>query len=176
MVTTRSKEYYEKLKILRNHGMEPKYHHKIVGGNFRIDAIQAAVILAKFIHLEEWIDARRNNAQRYLRLFQKFSLNDQFALPMEIFPRHVYNQYSIRVNYGQRDALMNYLKSKKVGCEIYYPIPLHLQECFRYMGYKKGDFPEAEEAAEVTMAIPISNEVTTDHQEYLIKLIREFMS
>lgn len=176
MVTTRSKEFYEKLKILRVHGMEPKYYHKMVGGNFRIDALQAAVILAKFIHLEEWIDARRNNAQRYLRLFQKFSLNDQFQLPMEIFPRHVYNQYVVRVNYGQRDALMNYLKSKKVGCEIYYPVPLHLQECFSYLGYKKGDFPEAEDAAEVSLAIPISNEVTTGQQEYLIKLIREFMS
>ncbi len=176
LVTTRSKKFYEKLKILRVHGMEPKYYHSMIGGNFRIDALQAAIILAKLIHLENWIDDRRNNAQRYHRLFQKFSLSDQFSLPMEIFPRHVYNQYVVRVHYDQRDALKKYLNSHNAGCEIYYPLPLHLQECFKDLGYKKGDFPEAERAASDSLALPVANEVTTEQQEYVIKKIREFIS
>ncbi len=176
MVTTRSKKFYEKLKILRVHGMEPKYHHQLVGGNFRIDALQAAIILAKLIHLEEWIDNRRNNAQRYLRIFQKLALTDQFSLPMEIFPRHVYNQYVVRVHYDQRDELMKYLHSKNVACEIYYPIPLHLQKCFKELGYKKGDFPEAEKAASESLALPVSNEVTPEQQQFVVDQIREFIS
>jgi len=176
MVTTRSKEFYEKLKILRVHGMEPKYYHSMVGGNFRIDALQAAIILAKLIHLEEWIDDRRNNAQRYLRLFQKYALTDQFSLPMEIFPRHVYNQYAIRVHYGQRDELKKYLNNQNVACEVYYPVPLHLQESLKDLGYKKGDFPEAEKAAEETLALPVANEVTHTHQIYVMEKIRAFIS
>ncbi len=176
MVTTRSKKFYEKLKILRVHGMEPKYHHKMIGGNFRIDALQAAIILAKLIHLEEWIDDRRNNAQRYLRLFQKLALTDQFSMPMEIFPRHVYNQYVVRVHYDQRDELKKFLNDNKVGCEVYYPIPLHLQKCFKNLGYKKGDFPEAEKAAAETLALPVANEVTPEKQEFVVKKIREFIS
>ncbi len=176
MVTTRSKEFYEKLKILRVHGMEPKYYHSMVGGNFRIDALQAAIILAKLIHLEKWIDDRRNNAQRYLRLFQKYALTDQFSLPMEIFPRHVYNQYAVRVHYGQRDELKKYLNDQNVACEIYYPVPLHLQESLKDLGYKKGDFPEAEKAAEETLALPVANEVTPAHQIFVMEKIRAFIS
>ncbi|MDH5762161.1 MAG: DegT/DnrJ/EryC1/StrS family aminotransferase [Nitrospinota bacterium] len=176
MVTTRSKEFYEKMKVLRVHGMEPKYYHKMVGGNFRIDALQAAIILAKLIHLESWIDDRRNNAQRYLRLFQKHSLTEKFALPMEIFPRHVFNQYVVRVLNGTRDKLREHLQSHNAGCEVYYPIPLHLQECFKDLGYKKGDFPEAEKAAEETLALPVANEVTPRQQEYVVERIREFIS
>lgn len=176
LVTTRSKEFYEKLKILRVHGMEPKYYHSMIGGNFRIDALQAAIILAKLIHLENWIDDRRNNAQRYHRLFRKFALSDQFSLPMEIFPRHVYNQYVVRVHYSQRDELKEYLNSRNAGCEIYYPLPLHLQECFKDLGYKKGDFPEAERAAGETLALPVSNEVTQEQQQWVIEKIRAFIS
>ena len=176
MVTTRSKESYEKLKTLRVHGMEPKYYHSMIGGNFRIDALQAAIILAKLIHLEGWIDDRRNNAKRYIKLFNQYSLTSHFGLPMEIFPRHVYNQYVIRVPDGKRDGLRKHLQDHNVACEIYYPLPLHLQECFKDLGYKKGDFPEAEKAADETLALPVANEVTAAQQEYVVEKIRAFIS
>jgi dTDP-4-amino-4,6-dideoxygalactose transaminase len=176
MVTTHSKELYEKMKVLRVHGMEPKYYHKMVGGNFRIDALQSAVILAKLPHLEGWVDDRRTNAQRYQKLFQKFALTDRLTLPKEVFPRHVYNQYVIRVNGGKRDALREYLNSQNAACEIYYPVPLHLQECFKDLGHKKGDFPEAEKAAAETLALPVANEVTAEQQEYLVEKTKTFFS
>ncbi|MEE9497809.1 MAG: DegT/DnrJ/EryC1/StrS family aminotransferase [Nitrospinaceae bacterium] len=176
MVTTRSKELYEKMKVLRVHGMEPKYYHKMVGGNFRIDALQSAIILAKLPHLEEWVDDRRNNAQRYHHLFQKSGLTDRLNLPPEIFPRHVYNQYIVRVNNGKRNELREYLNSQNVACEIYYPVPLHLQECFKDLGHKKGDFPEAEKAAAETLALPVANEVTAEQQEYVVEKAKSFFS
>nr|NIP99335.1 transcriptional regulator [Nitrospinaceae bacterium]NIR53508.1 transcriptional regulator [Nitrospinaceae bacterium]NIS83907.1 transcriptional regulator [Nitrospinaceae bacterium]NIT80709.1 transcriptional regulator [Nitrospinaceae bacterium]NIU43024.1 transcriptional regulator [Nitrospinaceae bacterium] len=171
-----TREYYEKLKMLRVHGMEPKYYHKAVGGNFRIDELQAAVILAKLIHLEDWTEKRRNNAQRYLRIFQKEMLAEHFELPMEIFPRHIYNQYVVRVKNGKRDALQNHLRENNVACEIYYPVPLHTQECFQYLGYRKGDLPEAERAAEETLALPIAPEITAAQQDYVAEKIKEFYS
>ncbi len=176
MVTTRSKELYEKMKVLRVHGMEPKYYHKMVGGNFRIDALQSAVILAKLPHLEGWVDDRRTNAQRYQKLFQKSGLTDQLTLPKEIFPRHVYNQYIVRVADGKRDALREYLNGQNVACEIYYPVPLHLQECFKDLGHKQGDFPEAEKAAAETLALPVANEVTAEQQEYAVGKAKSFFS
>ncbi len=176
MVTTRSKELYEKMKVLRVHGMEPKYYHKMVGGNFRIDALQSAILLAKLPHLEGWVDDRRNNAQNYNKLFQKSGLTDQLTLPKEVFPRHVYNQYIIRVAGEKRDALREYLNSQKVACEIYYPVPLHIQDCFKDLGHKKGDFPEAEKAAAETLALPVANEVTAEQQEYLVEKAKSFLS
>ena len=176
MVTTRSKELYEKMKVLRVHGMEPKYYHKMVGGNFRIDALQSAVILAKLPHLEGWVNDRRTNAQRYHKLFEKFSLTDRLTLPKEVFPRHVYNQYIIRVTDGKRDALREYLNGENVACEIYYPVPLHLQECFKDLGHKPGDFPEAEKAAAETLALPVANEVTAEQQEFAVQKIKAFFA
>ncbi len=176
MVTTRSMELYEKMKVLRVHGMEPKYYHKMVGGNFRIDALQSAVILAKLPHLEGWVDDRRTNAQRYHELFQKAGLAGQLTLPKEIFQRHVYNQYIVRVNDGKRDALREYLNGQNVACEIYYPVPLHLQECFKDLGHQQGDFPEAEKAAAETLALPVANEVTAEQQEYAVEKAKSFFS
>ena len=176
MVTTRSEELYQKMKVLRVHGMEPKYYHKMVGGNFRIDALQSGVLLAKLPHLEEWVGDRRTNAQNYNQLFQKAGLTDQLTLPQEIFPRHVYNQYIIRVAGGKRDALREYLNSQNAACEIYYPVPLHLQECFKGLGYKQGDFPEAEKAAAETLALPVANEVTVEQQEYLVEKTKSFLA
>ena len=176
MVTTRSTELYEKMKVLRVHGMEPKYYHKMVGGNFRIDALQAAILLAKLPHLEGWVADRRANAQHYHDLFQKAGLTDQLTLPKEIFPRHVYNQYIVRVANGKRDALREYLNSKNVACEIYYPVSLHQQECFKDLGYKQGDFPEAEKASEETLALPVANEVTAEQQEYAVEQVKAFYS
>ncbi len=176
MVTTRSMELYEKMKVLRVHGMEPKYYHKMVGGNFRIDALQSAVILAKLPHLEAWVDDRRANAQRYHELFQKAGLTGQLTLPKEVFPRHVYNQYIIRINNGKRDELREYLNGQNVACEIYYPVPLHLQECFKDLGHKKGDFPEAEKAAAETLALPVANEVTAEQQEFAVEKAKSFFA
>ena len=176
IVTTRSLELYEKMKVLRVHGMEPKYYHKLVGGNFRIDALQSAVLLAKLPHLEGWVDDRRANAQRYHDLFQKAGLTDQLTLPKEIFPRHVYNQYIVRVANGKRDALREYLNSQNVACEIYYPVSLHQQECFKNLGHKQGDFPEAEKASAETLALPVANEVTAEQQEYAVEQTKAFFS
>ncbi len=176
MVTTRSMELYEKMKVLRVHGMEPKYYHKMVGGNFRIDALQSAVILAKLPHLEGWVDDRRTNAQRYHTLFQQAGLTDRLTLPKEVFPRHVYNQYIIRVSDGKRDKLREYLNGQNVACEVYYPVPLHLQECFEDLGHKQGDFPEAEKAAAETLALPVANEVTAEQQEFVVEKAKSFFS
>jgi dTDP-4-amino-4,6-dideoxygalactose transaminase len=176
MVTTRSFELYEKMKVLRVHGMEPKYYHKMVGGNFRIDALQSAILLAKLPHLEGWVTDRRTNAQNYNELFEKSGLTDRLTLPREVFPRHVYNQYIIRVADGKRDALREYLNGKNVACEIYYPVPLHQQECFKDLGHKKGDFPESEKAAEETLALPVANEVTAEQQEYAVEQVKAFYS
>jgi len=176
MVTTRSMELYEKMKVLRVHGMEPKYYHKMVGGNFRIDALQSAILLAKLPHLEGWVADRRTNAQNYETLFEKAGLTDRLTLPREVFPRHVYNQYIVRVAGGKRDALREYLNSKNVACEIYYPVSLHQQECFKDLGHKKGDFPEAEKASEETLALPVANEVTAEQQEYAVEQVKAFYS
>ena len=176
MVTTRSKELYEKMKVLRVHGMEPKYYHKMVGGNFRIDALQSAILLAKLPHLEGWVADRRTNAQNYNKLFEKAGLTDRLTLPKEVHPRHVYNQYIVRVANGKRDALREYLNGQNVACEIYYPVSLHQQECFKDLGHKKGDFPEAEKASEETLALPVANEVTAEQQEYAVKQIKAFFS
>jgi dTDP-4-amino-4,6-dideoxygalactose transaminase len=122
------------------------------------------------------VDDRRNNAQNYAKLFKKAGLTDKLTLPKEVFPRHVYNQYIIRVADGKRDALREYLNGQNVACEIYYPVPLHLQECFEELGHEKGGFPEAEKAAAETLALPVANEVTAEQQEYAVEKIKTFYS
>ena len=164
------------MKVLRVHGMEPKYYHKMVGGNFRIDALQSAILLAKLPHLENWVADRRTNAQNYNELFEKAGLTDRLTLPKEVHPRHVYNQYIVRVADGKRDAVREYLNSKNVACEIYYPVSLHQQECFKDIGHKQGDFPEAEKASEETLALPVANEVTAEQQEYAVEQVKAFYS
>ena len=173
LVTTNSKELYEKLKIIRVHGSEPKYYHNVMGGNFRLDALQADVLIAKLSFLEGWTKKRRENAQRYHQLFKDSALTPFIQLPPEVFSGHVYNQYVIRVE-NRRDELRMFLNSKRIGCEIYYPIPLHLQDCFKSLGYKNGDLPESEKAAKVTLALPISHEVDQAQQEYVVKTIQQF--
>ncbi|MBC8283450.1 MAG: DegT/DnrJ/EryC1/StrS family aminotransferase [Nitrospinae bacterium] len=173
VVTTSSEDLYEKLKVLRVHGSKPKYYHKTIGGNFRLDALQAGVVKAKLNFLEDWTEKRRKNASVYNQLFQQNALIQYIQLPPEVFPRHVYNQYVIRVG-SRRDELRSFLNEKKIGCEIYYPLPLHVQECFQSLGYKKGDFPESEKAADETLALPISHEITQQQQEYVVENIREF--
>lgn len=163
MVITNDDNLAVKIREIRNHGMEPKYYHKHVGGNFRLDAIQAAGLLAKLPYLDSWGEMRARNAAVYNAAFADV---DEIKTPV-IKPcnKSIYNQYIISV--PNRDALLAHLREKEIGCEIYYPVPLHLQECFAALGYKKGDFPNAEYAAEHTLALPIYPELTVEQLEYV---------
>ena len=172
MVTTSSDELYEKLKILRVHGSYPKYYHKIIGGNFRLDALQAAIVSAKLKHLDGWTAARQENAARYRELFASADL-DNIKLPVENQGRHIYNQFVISVP-KKRDDLRQFLQEAGVGTEVYYPVPMHLQDCFSYLSYKKGDFPVSEHAASHTLALPIYPELTGDQQAYVVDKIKEY--
>ena len=174
IVVTNDKNRDERLKIFRNHGSNPKYYHRFIGGNFRLDTVQAAVILAKLPHLDDWSIARNNNADRYNLLFTEHDLigNGVKSLPEIVTDRHIFNQYIIRVD--RRDDLLTYLKERSVGCEIYYPVPFHLQQCFAYLGYNPGDFPHSEAAAKETLAIPIYPELSDEQVEYVVDCISDF--
>lgn len=171
MVTTNDAERYAQLKRLRVHGSEPKYYHSVVGGNFRIDALQAAVLRVKLPHLDAWSDARRRNADHYRGLFAAADLADHVKLPADV-DGHIYNQFVVRAE--RRDALRAHLDSSGVGTEIYYPLPLHLQECFAGLGYGAGDFPHSEQAAREVLALPIYPELGADDLEYVVTSIAEF--
>jgi dTDP-4-amino-4,6-dideoxygalactose transaminase len=173
MVTTCQPEVYEQLRILRVHGSNPKYVHRQIGGNFRLDALQAAIVSIKLDHLDGWTDARRENAALYRKLFNEAGLTEKIQLPIENTSRHIYNQFVIRVA-GKRDPLRDYLTQKGVGTEIYYPIPLHLQACFDSLGHGPGDFPNAEAAAKETLALPIYPELSDAQQTYVVEKIDEF--
>ena len=172
IVTTNSDELYEKLKILRVHGSYPKYYHKIIGGNFRLDALQAAIVSVKLKHLDGWTAARQGNANRYRELFTSAGL-DNIKLPVESQGRHIYNQFVISVP-KKRDDLRLFLQEAEIGTEVYYPVTMHLQDCFSYLSYKKGDFPISEHAASHTLALPIYPELTEDQQAYVVDKIKEF--
>ena len=172
IVTTRSNDLYEHLKIIRVHGSHPKYYHKFIGGNFRLDALQAAVVLVKLKYLDEWSRGRQENAKTYRKLFAESGLNN-IQLPSENENRHIYNQFVIQVP-GKRDKLREFLQQAEIGTEIYYPVPLHLQECFAYLNYKKGDCPVSEQAATHTLALPIYPELTDDQQAYVVEKIKQF--
>jgi len=174
MLVTNDSEHAARLRMLRVHGEERKYHHQMVGVNSRLDAIQAAILRVKLPHLDAWSEARRRNAARYAELFLDAGLTEEVGLPSaRPGGRHIFNQYIIRVG-SRRDALRAHLNSNGVGSEIYYPVPLHLQECFRYLGYREGDFPEAERAAHETLALPIYPELLPEQQAYVVQTIREF--
>ena len=175
MVTTSSDDLEEMLKILRVHGAHPKYYHKFVGGNFRLDALQAAVVLVKLPYLEEWTAGRRANAQRYRELFAQAQLDDFVSLPEEEGGRHIYNQFVISVETG-RNELREFLKDSHIGTEVYYPVPMHLQACFASLGYGAGDFPMAEQAADQTLALPIYPELTESQQAYVVDTIGAFLN
>jgi dTDP-4-amino-4,6-dideoxygalactose transaminase len=180
MVVTNDPELAERMKVLRVHGGKPKYYHKIIGGNFRLDTIQAAVLNVKLNYLDEWTKRRQENARRYEGLFQQTGLLQQgkVQLPDPVYREsgckhyHIYNQFVLRVE--RRDDLMAYLKQKGIGTEVYYPVPFHLQECFRYLGHKEGDFPESERAAKGTVAIPIYPELTAAQQQEVVDSIASF--
>jgi dTDP-4-amino-4,6-dideoxygalactose transaminase len=173
MVTTNDQTLYEQMKLLRAHGSQPKYYHKIVGGNFRLDEIQAAALLVKLKYLDTWTENRQKNAGIYDSLLGSLAgqgLRTPKALPGY---RHIYNQYCIRIH--NRDRLKSYLAENGVSTEIYYPIPLHMQECFAYLGYSAGHFPEAEAAAAESLALPVYPEMTREGLEYVAGLIRKFL-
>lgn len=171
MTVTNDPDLAHRLKLLRMHGSEPKYYHAIVGGNFRLDALQAAVLRVKLGHLDEWSTARRRNADRYRSLFAEAGLDGPLALPQDE-PGHIYNQFVIRA--PDRDALRAHLSASNVGTEIYYPVPLHLQQCFADLGYRPGDLPHAEAAARETLALPVYPELDDAQLVYVVDCIREF--
>ena len=167
MAVCRSEELAARLRLMRNHGMEQRYFHREVGGNFRLDALQAAVIHAKLPHLAAWNAARRRNAAQYLEAFRSRNLLEFLTPPVvparDLENSHIYHQYVIRCR--DRDALLAHLQAAGIGCAIYYPVPLHLQECFASLGYRKGDCPVAESAAEDSLALPIFPELRPEEIE-----------
>jgi len=173
MVITGSDELYDKLRVLRVHGSHPKYYHKLAGGNFRLDAIQAAIVSVKLKHLDKWTKSRQENARKYRELFANSGIDDVIKLPVEKEDRHIYNQFVICVK-DKRDDLRLFLNEGGVGTEIYYPIPMHLQECFLDLNYKKGDFPVAEHAALHTLALPVYPELSDDQLTYVVEKIEAF--
>jgi dTDP-4-amino-4,6-dideoxygalactose transaminase len=177
MVLTNSAQRAERLRCLRSHGASPKYHHRLIGGNFRLDAIQAAVVSAKLPHLDDWTAARQRNAKRYDQLFAEVvpgagtPESPRLRLPAVRTDRHIFNQYVIRVS--RRDELQAALKRQGVSTEVYYPVPMHLQDCFAYLGYGVGAFPESERAAEETLALPIHPELSEAQARYVVSCIHE---
>lgn len=176
LMTTMSDELAERLKLLRAHGMQPRYYHHVVGINSRLDTLQAAVLNVKLPHLERWTAARAENARRYHDLFADYHLGDAIGLPAtDSRCRHVWNQYVIRVGEGRRDALRAALAEQKIGTEIYYPVPLHLQACFADLGYREGSLPESERAARESLALPIFAELTRQEQQTVVAAIARFI-
>ncbi len=171
MVVTNDDALAAAVRRLRVHGSERRYEHIEIGINGRLDALQAAVLRVKLAHLDEWTQARRRNAQRYITMLAQAGLRDVLAVP-SLTDGHVFNQFVIRSK--RRDELKAFLASREIGAEIYYPIPLHLQPCYRHLGYALGDFPEAERAARETLALPIYPELTETQQAYVVETIAQF--
>jgi dTDP-4-amino-4,6-dideoxygalactose transaminase len=187
-MTTNDAQIAERLNILRVHGGKPKYYHKWIGVNSRLDSLQAAVLNVKLKHLDQWTAGRQRNAEHYDRAFTEAgaqasasSLNADSGLPLRT-PQpvsgkssHIYNQYVIRVPAEMRDALRTHLTQRGIGTEIYYPVPLHEQECFQQLGYARGDLPETEAAARETIALPIYPELTTQQLDHVADSITEYV-
>ena len=177
MIVSRDPALGERLHILRNHGMAPAYRHRIVGGNFRLDALQAAVLNVKLRYLDEWTAGRQANARRYADMFASSAAAALIGLPQQAdyTTRHVQNQYVIRLPAEVRQRVWDGLKEKGIGCNVYYPVPLHLQECFASLGYAEGDFPESERAALETLALPIYAELTEAQQQEVVDAISNLL-
>ena len=170
LLTTNDEALAHEVRLLRNHGAEPKYFHKRIGGNFRLDALQAAVLRVKLPHLDGWSARRRANADRYDRLFRESAAADRVTLPVRSPDcEHIFNQYVVRV--PDRDGVRARLEAAGIGSEIYYPLPFHLQECFAPLGYRQGDFPVAEAAAAETLALPIYSELTEAQQREVVDAV-----
>ncbi len=174
MVVTDQPDFSEKVRLLRVHGSQPKYFHKSIGINSRLDTMQAAILLVKFKYLEKWTLERQKKAERYQLLFQDAlsSVNGLRLPTIQYQNRHIFHQYVIRA--PERDRLKKYLAEEGIGTDIYYPLPLHLQECFSFLKYKRGDFPNSERAAEEVLALPIYPELPEDHQTLVVDRIKAF--
>jgi dTDP-4-amino-4,6-dideoxygalactose transaminase len=176
MVVTDDDALAGRMRCLRVHGMEPKYYHKHLGWNARLDALQAALLRVKLPHLERWIGARQVAARRYDRLIEEYGLAHFLERPTaRPRRRHTFNQYVVRVSRGERDALVRHLRAEHIGHEIYYPVPLHLQECLSHLGYRAGDFPASEEACRSVLALPMYPELTEDQQYRVIASCAAFL-
>jgi dTDP-4-amino-4,6-dideoxygalactose transaminase len=173
MVTTNNANIYERLRVMRVHGAKPKYYHSAIGGNFRLDALQAAILIVKLKYLDEWTAKRRENANLYRKLFREKGL-EEIHVPKEVEKRHIYNQFVIKTR-DHRDELKEFLNNRGIGCEVYYPVPLHLQACFHYLGYNSEDFPVSVDAAKKTLALPIYPELDADQICYVVDIIDEFL-
>jgi dTDP-4-amino-4,6-dideoxygalactose transaminase len=175
MVVTNRADLAKRLVALRAHGMEEKYYHRYLGWNARLDALQAAIVRVKLPHVENWIQCRQEAARRYDVLMDDYRL-DGFMQKPAVQPglKHTFNQYVVRVPAECRDSLVRYLKSEKIGCEVYYPQPVHLQECLAYLGYRAGDFPHAEEACRTVLALPMFPELTEEQQERVMRVCADF--
>jgi dTDP-4-amino-4,6-dideoxygalactose transaminase len=191
LVTTNNDDLAKILTIKRVHGADPKYYHKVIGGNFRIDALQSAVLRVKLPNLDKWSEKRRHNAKRYTQLFVEnglaeetgkttFDEKNKVLLPKAVYetPKvknyHIYNQYIVRVE--QRNAMRDFLTKNEIGTEIYYPVPFHLQECFKDLGHKKGDFPISEFSANTSIAIPIYPELSDEQLIYVVETFKRFFN
>jgi len=178
MIVTSSEEYAEYCMIFRSHGSKPKYYHRFIGINSRLDEIHAAILNIKFKLLDKWLEDRFQAACRYQKLFEKYKLLDKMRLPVKdihnikYHKEHTFHQYMIFVE--GRNNLQEYLKENEIGTNIYYPLCLHLQDCFKYLGYKEGDFPIAEEASKKVLAIPMYPELVEEQQKYVVSKIAEF--
>ena len=175
MITTNDSQLAQRLRTLRVHGARRKYRYELLGINSRIDALQAAILRVKLRYLDNWTDGRRRNAESYRELFNEYHLAEQLTLPSA--PKgsfHVYNQFSIRV--PRRDKLQEYLRGRGISTEVYYPSPLHVEPAFAYLGYRNGDFPNAEAACREVLSIPIYPELTVDQQQSVVAAISRFYS
>lgn len=178
MIICKDEAFAKRLRHCRQHGMEPRYYHHFIGGNFRLDEIQAAILGVKLPHLDGWSAARRQVADNYCEEFARLGLTDRITLPAEPYRdrgltnHHIFHQYVIRT--PRRDALQAHLTKKEIGTAIYYPLALHEQECFRYLGYRAGDCPESERAGRETLALPIYPELSPDAQRYVVESIAAF--
>jgi dTDP-4-amino-4,6-dideoxygalactose transaminase len=170
MCTTNDPVLAERLRVLRVHGGQPKYYHAVIGGNFRLDELQAAVLLVKFKYLDRWTTCRQENARYYSAACARAGLRNEVVTPQVVEGRrHVFNQYVLRVK--RRDELRRRLAEERIGTEVYYPIPLHMQQCFDYLGYRPEDCPESARAAKETLAIPIYPELTATQKEHVVETI-----
>jgi len=175
MITTDDEQVAAKLRTLRDHGQQPRYHHALVGVNSRLDTMQAAVLLVKLSKLDEWSAGRQQNARRYREEFKRLQLDRHLGIPQEAEScSSVWNQYTIRVPEGRRDELQQALAAQKIGSAVYYPIPLHLQPCFSALGYSPGSLPETERAADEVLSLPIFPELATTEQDQVLKALAEF--
>jgi dTDP-4-amino-4,6-dideoxygalactose transaminase len=175
MLVTNDLDHGRRLHMLRVHGEETKYHHKVVGINSRLDSLQAAVLRVKLPHLDAWSTERQRKAQQYELMFVDAGLSEQIEVPfVRSNARHIFHQFVVRVRGGKRDGLREYLRECGVGTDVYYPVPLHLQECFAYLGYQEGDLPVGELAAKETLALPVYPELTDEQQDYVVSSIAKF--